>query len=518
MDNLHDLSGKTDIFKFKDALKAEFFHAAEYLLNNMGQVGRETLGMLKNNRNMKAQLDAKYLDLGMKEAGVTKLKGKELNNFIDVLEGKAKPLNDNIAKSVKETRRLLDENRKQYIDTEKQYGDKDVAKKIEKQYLKDYFPHYTDVKAIEAGRIQVEKLIKSKDPGRIGNKVSKEIVDNIINKQNNYYSSAIRSIMEKDGVDFVTARGKLEGLLDGIKRNSAKHMTESRKYNLPYKRTIESLKKYITESNQVIADRMTFDLRDGENYKPNGRLDEMLGAIADESRGGSFINGEIARDLIDAYTGKKNLEFMAKSPQSAKVLRGLIVWNSVTKMLLSPLNNFSQQTNIHIAGKFGASYRGMVKYVKEWGANENVRASGALVKQIVEDYVQNKVLDKFYTINGMTASERMIRTVGTYVGYDHVLTNFEQAKIDMAAGKIKDGFGKKGSEAMRNLERVNLWDEGQILKQEQLTPEQIQSGAFEFTANTAFMGDAIGVTPITLSPLGKLVFPLANQPLLFGFF
>lgn len=505
--DIKDISSRADSTKFRDINAAEILSSGETLLNKMGESGVKLANALKTHRREFDKLHSQYLN-EVTKTGVTKLNKKELASLYDVMDGKTKlGINPKVTEAAHLLRDIYNKLHDEFKKTETTYGDTEAAKNL--KYRKDYIQHEVDWEGIKADKskfLAAVESLKSKEPGRIGQVGGEKIVNSLLEKQTDYYSETIKTIMKTDNINYLSAMDKLDGILEGIKTNSAKHMTEARRYDMPYKKTLEAINKYFYEATKVITDRKHLDLKSDGIYEANGRLNALIKNV------GEGKNPQIARDIIDLYTGKSQLQFAMDNPKTARLLSNSLMWNSMTKMAFAALNNISQPSNVHAITGYKASAKAMLQQIKSiFKEDPELKNSGVLVKQIVEDYIQNRTLDKYYNITGMTASERMVRTFAYYAGREHAVSMFNDAKIDMAKGKtVKDSL------ALREMQKMDLLDA--VLKQDKLTVDQIRDAGYDMSTRTMFKGDVLDVPPAAIKPLGRLIFALRRYSLAQGKF
>lgn len=258
---------------------------------------------------------------------------EEETNWVDALEGKAKPINNKVAQAVEETR--AEDNRVNTISNK-------VG--IDAPYRENHFPHIHDPKTFQEGTTQNQQAIN-------------HLVQSGQAKNPTEAAQALRDYSENHIYGAAST-----------KTSPYKNLTESRTLNLPgYAKSVKAYKQYLDRAYASIAHAHVF-----------GAKDEKLNAILDEvGRGGGT---EAYGQAVRSYRQASGLDRGSGAAQNLS--RGLTTVQGATKLGTSSVGNVTQLTNTVVAGGARRTAAAQYKILRDAGTKDFVKKTGVTDEEV----------------------------------------------------------------------------------------------------------------------------------------
>src|SRR5882672_10396507 len=334
---------------------------ARNIIASQGEPGKQLASDLQKSRDV-AEVSAGNWTANMPT--VRKLTKDEFNNFVDVSEGKAQPINPKVSQAFNE----WDQVRQDIYATAKQSG-LDIGK------IEDYFPH---------------------------------IYDKSLFTDKNKYAKAINDLVESGQAKDTTEAAKILRYAGDLSRNRRQGNLEfERVVDLPdFQRTKEALFKYVDSASNRISQTQIFGSQDENALK-------LINQIADQGGDASTV-----KDLFDISVGAKNY-----GQGSQAISMGLRKYNTVSKLGLGAITNAGQSVNTQsVAGTINT-----IKHIpgaafspqdKEFALRSGVTVDGVLQDLREGGGFEGNTAAKIGA-PGFNVVERFNRTLAATAGRDY---------------------------------------------------------------------------------------------------
>jgi hypothetical protein len=236
----------------------------------------------------------------------SQLKKEEELNYVQVLEGKAKPINSNVAEAAKETRKVLNSI---YYQAKGNVPDM-------KGRRQNYFPRMYDPKTFKSGSKQF-------------NKTAQDLVDS------------------KKAANLDEAEALIMKFKPSNKRKQSGNLTKSRTKDLPgYVQSREAIEHYIDKTAREIA-----------HYKTFGKKEAALGKY--RKGVGKQWGDDAVEDFDKMYNRVSNI-----NQKPSKLSSGLTNFQGATKLGTSSILNATQNVQTAVIGGGARTAKNLVKQAK----------------------------------------------------------------------------------------------------------------------------------------------------------
>lgn len=382
------------------------FRSNRSIIERQGAGGKKLAEMLQGSRDTQ-ELYLGELQKAMptvtkiarpKSIGKDSWTNKTFENFIDAVEGKANPVNEDVAKAVAEWKTVAPQIRQRAVNSGLDVGDLGP----------NYYPHLIDYDAVF--------------------------------KDRNKYAESIEHLVKSGQAKTPEEAIKLLGNARDVSRNrSFGSLEASRLVDLPfYDKTPNSLTSYLNGSTKRIAHTETFGAKDQEALK-------LINKIAVD--GG---DAEAAKNAFDISVGAKKY-----SPLAEKTSGNIRKYITTTRLGLGAMTNISQNVNTGIVTGHLRTLGAMVKQLdpkqRDFVANTGV-ISDALLNDLRTQAGYESFASKVFgkAVNKVTAPffgtvEKFNRSVAATAGRDYALRLVQAGKHDQlrklgVTGEIKDNM------------------------------------------------------------------------------
>lgn len=339
----------------------QLWNRSRNIIEKQGPSGQRLAGLIREARDVAETTAGGWVS---RLPTVRALKGKDFENFVDVAEGKAAPLNEKVAAAASEWGQI----RAEVYETAKQAG-LDIGK------IENYFPHTYD-----------ESLFKG---------------DN--------YKKAIRELMQSgQAATELDAAKILRHAQDVIRNRRHGNLELERLVNLPgYQKTPDALFGYLESAANRVAQVQRFG-------KDDAAALQLINGIAEE--GG---DASTARSLFDIAAGATKYGEL-----QTKVSGALRTYNTVTKLGLGAVTNVGQ--NVNTATVVGAlrtlknAPGALKKENRDFALKAGITLDGVIRDLREGSGFSGKVLGKL-SAPGFNQVEKFNRTLSAIAGRDYAI-------------------------------------------------------------------------------------------------
>jgi len=347
------------------------FRSTRSVIERQGDSGKELASKLQGARDIEELYQA---DLLKQMPTVTKLKGKEFENFVDATQGKESPISPKVTQAVGEWQAIHPQIRQRAVSAGLDVGDLGP----------NYYPHFIDYDRV------------------FGDK--------------NTYNEAINHLVKSGQAPDQAEAIKLLGYARDTSRNRTfGNLEASRQIDLPfYDKTNNSFRQYIQSATKRIANTETFGAKDEEALKLITKA------------GSEGFDTEAMKNAYDIAVGARKY-----NQATEKASRNIRRYTTTTRLGLGALTNVSQSVNTGIvAGHFrtmGAMLKQLDPKVRAY-----VEDTGTISDAVLNDIRSQQGFESFgksafgKTVNAVTAPgfgavEKFNRSVAATAGRDYAL-------------------------------------------------------------------------------------------------
>lgn len=438
--------GRNTLQKLAD----ETLISGEHQLERMGPVGREIHKYLAHVDHTKRELFNRYADPFIK--ATEKLNKEEMANLADAVEGLAEPISDNVHFAVGITRQLTD-----------QLGAEAVANKVR---VKDWKGRIRDFEPI--GNYWPHK--PTTPPNRAG------FIDDLL---------ATNPGMTRDTAMKLSQRFSKESEFFA----SPQHGRWPGKFNYTYRKDMNAMIDHIADMADIVA--RAKHLGPGDIAKSvKSPINQLIESSPDPIRAHELVRTHI-RGGMD-----KNSEFY----QAVKKVNNFVTRTQVfSKLGLFPISAYNNQLLTAMKGSIGETTKAFAKatfgsqeltdLAREYGTVSVGRVPLDILSEANTQPVR-------FTGSLVNWAENMQRTIATGAGKGTARTLFQNAK----AGNVRSA---------RRLSDLLLEPIDNVLKQNELTPEQLKFATQRFVEITQQLGSNRKIPPLWANE------PLIQIPLIF---
>jgi len=390
----------------------QLFDRTRNIIESQGPSGQQVGRMLQQSRDLAETTAGNWIS---RLPTVRSLSKKDFENFVDVVEGAAKPLSKQVAQAAAEWKQIHPE----VYNTAKATG-------IDLGYIENYFPHRYD-----------ESLFKGDN--------WKKAIDHLI-------SSGQAS-------DELEAARKLRHAQDVLRNRRQGNLEFERLVNLPgYKKNKEALFDYLESAANRIAQVNVLGPDDTKALA-------LINRIADE--GG---DASTAKELFDIAVGAKKYGELQQ-----KVSGGLRAFQGVTKLGLSAIANSGQLLNtasvVGIRRTLANIKAPFKKEGREYALKAGVTLDGVLRDLREGAGFSGQVMGKL-TAPLMNPVEKFNRTVTAWAGRGYAEDLVQQAI--KGSSKAKAALSKMGLDAEGIVSRGGKLSEEEVVKASRNLVERTQ--------------------------------------------
>ena len=221
-----------------------------------------------------------------------------------------------------------------------------------------------------------------------------------------------------------------------------------------------------------------------EETKNFGPRDEKLHELAAQS-----VDPEKASGIINEQLGRTT-----KDPNRQAVANAVNTFEATVKLPLFAMSNMNQAAAIGMRSSTANFLKGMGKSLKSLKSAEDTGALQTVARNTFQDTGQNPVTKGMSKVFQWGKSEEFLRSWAGNTG---------KAQAETLFNKLKKSPGDKTSRA--KLDNLLLEDVDTVLKQDALTPDQIDKAGFRMSELTQGLVDPADLPPIwSADPLMKI--------------
>lgn len=424
----------------------------------MGPEGNDLIDRLTSVRN-DAERNTGMLSQPM-EAAIKKLKREEYENFVDVLEGKAQPVSQEVANAVG----IADKVRKN-IAQRAEAVDLQIKNPLTGEYSpfrprENYFPHY--------GKEEFSKIVEN--PTRraeIKAQIKEQLGPNTTDKQ---AEDALRAMVKAT-------------------RNRDAHLEISRVLDTgDYHKDPRVFLKYINDANRRIAIASQFGpkLEKGE---------ELITAIGQK-------HGDKAESFSRTLFNRELRQEEVPDTMAHRMMQGARNYEVLTKLGRAFIPNMSQHAYTAIVTNAKDTAKGIAKSFTKEG-KDFARRAGVVNDEILKEFYNevtgasagDSLIHKAINIElkPFTWSEKLNRTAAAIAGRYNANETFEALQKSPGKTKLRDSLSKMGVDVDAALERGSLSNVDEL------------KAAQNIVNRTQFKVDPMELPLFWSSPEGKLL-------------
>lgn len=438
--------GRNTLQKLAD----ETLISGEQQLERMGPVGREIHNVLAHTDHTKRELFNRYADPFIK--ATEKLSKEEMANLADAVEGLAEPMSDKVFFAVQQTRAITDALGAEAVNAGVRV--KDWKGKIRNfEPIGNYWPHKPTT-----------------PPNRQG------FIDDLLNSNPE---------MTRDQAMKLSQRFAKESEFFA----SPQHGRWPGKFNYSYRKDMNAMIDHIADMADIVS--RAKHLGPGDIAKKvDSRINQLIEASPDPVRAHelvrSHVRGGMDKNSEFYQAVKKVNNFVTRTQVFSKL--GLFPISAYNNQLLTAMKgNISQTVKAFGEATFGS--KELQDLAKEYGTVSVGRVPLDILSEANTQPVR-------FTGSLVNWAENMQRTIATGAGRGTSRILFDNAK-------------KGNQRSARRLSDLLLEDVTEVLKQNELTPEQLKFATQRFVEITQQLGSNRKIPPLWANE------PLIQIPLIF---